>query len=596
MFAKNIVSRMQRRSIIPITNKGIKSYDIIAHVMRALNGILSTFRIHTNKTHKICLWANLQYNHIYIFIDGPIMTASKSSILNVKYNSTCSSTFQLLLQIFTMTIENCVRSFHLSYDTFNANFETVKFHDRRDTWKATLPGLLFFNTSNFHIIQFQSPRQIQLNLTLLFVNYEGIETSDCTYGGLSIFDQNIQILDICSNYGKHRPSRNIYSTYSKVTLVMYNYFPHSNISTTIYVSTTKCEAIRIHLCEYQRLPGFNDYQCRLGKISPKSNINVEISHYKGAYILATVQAGKCGILQLSTDFIDTFCPQDENHYRMLCHFFLYVKLKMYSDVLATGYSEEMKVKSKIILKGHNFVDFTAISKNLFCFDFGSDNNTQLDNKIHSGTRSCLIKGSDTHNSIFHIDTLTSTIEITTLTFTPGKRNFDLVMGSQKSKSNLIPIQQLERNGRFNTFHKYIDSVLSIRLADETDCEHFRNKHAVVYVKFIHNFFVDMFVWIWQFRAHLSCLEPVFYAFISREVSDSYYSILKESKSNVSLEAFWINSVPSRLQHDKCLSIYWKSFPNASAKIYNCTRNMILMEVFFQMECSIDPGNQYQNCV
>ena len=153
------------------------------------------------------------------------------------------------------------------------------------------------------------------------------------------------------------------------------------------------------------------------------------------------------------------------------------------------------------------------------------------------------------------------------------------MGSQKSKSNLIPIQQLERNGRFNTFHKYIYNVLSIRLANETDCEHFRNKYAVVYMKFIHNFVVDMFVWIWEFRTHLSCLEPVFYAYISSEVSDSYYSILKESPSNVSLEAFWINSVPSRLQHNKCLSIYWKSFPNASAKIYNCTRNMILTEVF-----------------
>ena len=231
------------------------------------------------------------------------------------------------------------------------------------------------------------------------------------YGGISIFDQNIQILDICSNYGKHRQSRNIYSTYSRITLV--TYIVTSRIAIFLQLSmypTTKCEAIRIHLCEYQRLPGFNDYQCRLGKISPKSNINVEVIHYKGAYILATVEAGKCGILQLGTDFIDTFCPQDENHYRTLWHFFLHVKLKMYSDVLATGYSEEMKVKSKIILKGHNFVDFTAISKNLFCFDFGSDNNTQLDNKIHSGTRYCLIKGSDTHNSIFHINTLTSTIE------------------------------------------------------------------------------------------------------------------------------------------------------------------------------------------
>ena len=583
VFARNIVSTMHRKSIIPVTNQFVKSDDIFVHVIHGQNELLSTFRIHTRKTHKICVWVNFQQNITYILINGATVTALKPFILHINNNFTCSSTFQLVIQIFTIIGSNYLASHfytslhsHLSYETFSADFKTIKF-DHRDNWKLIFPVFFLSNKSNIYILQFKSPQQIQLNLTVLSVRYEGIETSDCRYGGITIFDQNIHILDICSNYGTYRPSRNIYSTFSNLAIVMYSYFPYSNISTTILVSTTKCKAIRIHLCEYARLPVFGDGQCWREKITPKSNINAVISHLK-YHISATVEAGKCGILQLSTDFVDTFCPQEKKHYRTMCKFFLLVKLETESEALITGYAEEIKVKSETPFLNYDLI-FTVISKSLFCYDLGTKNNTQLVNKIHSGTRSCPINGGDQQTSIFHINTLASIIELITVTITSGKRNIDFVMRSQKSKSSLIKTQQLKLNGSFDTFHEYIDHALCIRLVDKSDCEYFKDKHAVVYLKFVHSFVVDVFHWIWEFQAHISCLEPVFYAFIAQKASYSYYSVLKEISSKTLLEAIWINSVPSRLKHDKCLSIYWRSFSNVSAKIYNCTKSMILREVF-----------------
>ena len=587
VFAKNIVSSVHRLSIIPLTYQLIKSDDIFAYLMHVLNGILSTFRIHTSKTHKICLWTNLHNNNTYIFIDGPIVTASKSYILKLNYNRTCSSTFQLILQIFSTKSEdyfafNFAPSFYLSYDTFKGDFKTIQVDETIGKWKFTFPGLLFANTSNIHILQFKTIREIQINLTLLFVKYEGMETSDCRYGGISIFDQNIHILDICSNYGIHKPPRNIYSTYSHLSIVLYNYFPHSSISSTILVSTTKCKAVRIYLCEHARLPSedtFDDNKCWQERIAPKSNINVEISHYKSNDILATIQAGKCGILQASTDFIDTFCPQDAKHYRTICDFFLHIKMKMESDVFVSGYSEEIKVKSKKISNGYNYVSFTAISKSLFCFDFTNSRYAQSRNKIYSTSKTCLIRGNDAHTGIFAIYTLASIIKLRTTTLRSGKRNIDFVMKSEISNSKVVKIQQLKLNGSFDTFHEYSENTLSIRLVDERECEQFKNKHIVVYLKFIHSMVVDLFLWIWEFQAHISCLEPVFYAFISHEVSHSFYSILTKSSSDILLEASWINSVPSRLKHNKCISSRWKSFANTSVKSYNCTKNMVVMEVF-----------------
>ena len=279
-----------------------------------LNSTLFTFRIYAKKTLRICVKAKSQDRISYIFIDSPIITFSPSSHFKKNSSVICSSTFQLVIQIFTKTSENYIGSNeNLNYETQNADFKTIKINHMNEHLKFNLPSALFPNTTKSSVLQFRTATQIRVNVTLFSVKYEGIETSDCRYGGISIFDNNTQILDICRNYGTHTSLRSVYSTYSMLAIVIYRYFPHSNISTNFLVSATKCKPIRINPCYlHHKIPIIlNHIWCkhRMETIDQQLSIRIEINHNKDEILVkSSSQEGKCGILQLSTDYIRTSCP------------------------------------------------------------------------------------------------------------------------------------------------------------------------------------------------------------------------------------------------------------------------------------------------
>ena len=320
VFAKNIVSNVPRMSTLE-TKHPTNVHDVYSYIIHLLNGTLSTFRIYAEKKLRICIKAKSEEGISYVFIDSPIITLSSSLYSKINYSVICSSTFQLLFQIFNKISEHYIGSDYndynlatysdLNFTTINAHYKTIKIDDMNKGLKFNLPGPLFPNTTKSRVIHFRTTRQIQVNLTLFSVKYEGMETSDCRYGGMSIFDHKTRILDICRNYGKHTSWRDIYSTYSKLTIVIYSYFPYSNISTNILVSTTKCKPVRIHLCHFDHKDAtvFNYTLCKywLKRPAPKSNIKIKININRRK-IIVEAKKDKCGIIQLSTDFIDTFCP------------------------------------------------------------------------------------------------------------------------------------------------------------------------------------------------------------------------------------------------------------------------------------------------
>ena len=126
VFAKNIVSSVSTRSTLEAKYQ-INVQELHTHIIHLLNGTLSTFRIYAKKTLQICVKAKSGDRISNVFIDCPIITFSPYLHFKVNSSVICSSTFQLVFQIFTKTSDNYIGSNeHLNYKTQNADFKTIK--------------------------------------------------------------------------------------------------------------------------------------------------------------------------------------------------------------------------------------------------------------------------------------------------------------------------------------------------------------------------------------------------------------------------------------------------------------------------------------
>ena len=98
------------------------------------------------------------------------------------------------------------------------------------------------------------------------------------------------------------------------------------------------------------------------------------------------------------------------------------------------------------------------------------------------------------------------------------------------------------------------------------------------MRFIHTFVLG-FHWKWEFIAHISCNEPVFYAYILEKESDSHYVVSKKSSTDIVPEASWKNSMPPRLMQNKCFSIQRTYFTGGLINIHNCNGKMVVVHVY-----------------
>ena len=132
IFDKNIVSSVSKESIME-AKYPINIDSVYTHLVYVMNGTLSTFRIHTEKRKRICIKAKLSTSISYVFIDSPIVMLSSSLHFKLNYSVICTSTFQLLLQIFSVEHKDYIGSdytsslnyvsssySYLNYKSFNA--------------------------------------------------------------------------------------------------------------------------------------------------------------------------------------------------------------------------------------------------------------------------------------------------------------------------------------------------------------------------------------------------------------------------------------------------------------------------------------------
>ena len=118
----------------------------------------------------------------------------------------CAATFQVIVQA-----ENASSYNNLQYTGTNLSFSKINITDR----------ILYYENNNIDTyivpLQFEVKYGFYLNLTLKSVYFSGESSHDCRYGGISIYDDQHPLLDICENYGNENiVAPNNYSDYYSV--------------------------------------------------------------------------------------------------------------------------------------------------------------------------------------------------------------------------------------------------------------------------------------------------------------------------------------------------------------------------------------------
>ncbi len=318
VFSKGIVYNTQLQ-----TSLGVN--PVVLYVLWMLNLAIYTYHLTVLKYQQVCL-TNIPQFHI-VLIDGPDFDAVPTVIHSVV---TCVTTFQCLLQVETSR-NQMVSSFLIHFAGRNAlkeerhlnhsSFETIP-TKKCTRWSA-----------HFCILLFTLPKGFYLNISLLNMEFTGFSTDDCKFGGISLFDGQQYMLDICRNNTPQVPARNIVISQVMATLVSYWYPNVSNVNAKIATDLTRCKPTRFNICK------FNFHCHRNGLISNcleylqniSNNSAIQFEHgtdrfsRKHSYLtFVSLFQVQCAAIQLSNDFIDTVF-HDENHNVDYCWAYFFPK-------------------------------------------------------------------------------------------------------------------------------------------------------------------------------------------------------------------------------------------------------------------------------
>ena len=102
------------------------------------------------------------------------------------------------------------------------------------------------NTTVLCAFEFNVTKGLFVNVTILFLKYTGPNVGYCKYGGLSVYistDSVIQeVLLMCDTL---HTLNSIISTSESMFLILYSYFPYSEIKITLEVKPTQCKGVHV---------------------------------------------------------------------------------------------------------------------------------------------------------------------------------------------------------------------------------------------------------------------------------------------------------------------------------------------------------------
>ncbi len=179
--------------------------------------------------------------------------------------------------------------------------------------QITLAG----NFWEWHIFNVLAVQEYQVNITFLHFHFQTVHrwlslTSDCFYGGISIYDvfhDKITHLEtLCPVFNTKTVARNVYAKNFMLKLVYYSFHAYVAINMTLSLSATSCKSVMLELCFILTVD-----VAQLIKNSPLTLTKVRKDQ---GYLMSKfwVDVGHCVVLLLRNNIL--------NRKRTICNMFL----------------------------------------------------------------------------------------------------------------------------------------------------------------------------------------------------------------------------------------------------------------------------------
>lgn len=246
-------------------------------IFQKIKVVVSTFDIQVEKYKHIALV--LQGKLKFLVFDGPGILSPHRSFFDKKVIN--MSSFQCFLQLcetFDKTRHDTAFAEVVKYFPITAPLSHIDVSQQTKVHHFYTNSSLFSPSNFLKSFHVQTETELQLNLTVLQMQFTGLSSSSCKYGGLAVYDkvrlhsqeandQRAHSFSLCNTI---KLQRNTYSTNSDLLFVGYTYQKYSGIQAQIQLSTTPCKAIKLDLCELHKLDPLYNKQSEAHILSMKN--------------------------------------------------------------------------------------------------------------------------------------------------------------------------------------------------------------------------------------------------------------------------------------------------------------------------------------
>ena len=601
-------SVMTKGTLFNIKTKGNISHDIrYVHTINLLKITLYTFHLKVKKFRKVCLEVSDDALENYRVIDDPSVRVSAIFLTKRKF---CGSSFQVILQVYKknepFTNENYLR--YYGHDVLLIH-QNIARHEEK---MFAIPGPLCpeVNGSSFCPFRFEADPGYHINFTLLRVTFKGFTTTDCRYGGMSIYEQEEHILDICEEYGtkwRHyrsrefsysRPSRSIYSSSYSLIVAVYIFASSGAMLAEVELSSTSCQPVYINICELT-------YFCGRFTEHPNFCLNWLSKQFFTSYFHITINrklyyvslhSQRCITVMLASDWLNLNFTQEVTATSDIeCSFLFYFR-------------HVLNPNAAIVIKRKNFFEYFEYPHRRLpkSFNVHEISQTIIQNRKLANYRYGISHNTDrilcTSSLLYNVLNVGHTYLETTRI---GIFNYEILMSYETSGETSVASDDLLHcfNSNFRTVQfrgiggikhglksLFNYDVLALRMTNVSQCPQERNfeQDFVLYVdgtNYLKTRFIERQIILnWPIEGSVSCFNPTFLLSLSgtityfqleqfhgfREPTNQYHHSMPVNErvwpKESHVEVFWLKGSDSiNCSIDCCIPSHCESLVQNNSK-------------------------------
>ncbi len=257
----------------------------------------------------------------------------------------CLSTFQFVFQVLRPNTKHPHIRSVLSYWGQHVPGKPILL-ESNDSKHVELPGgTCEEQISTLCIVRFQTGQNRHINISLTNLNFNGLQATNCLFGGVSFFGDLQLLLDICTTHRNlSRPARNIYVSQPNLTIVLFSYKGYSLVNMTASATAMDCTPVRLDSCKLDAFCGGNKNgtdlcQQILKQISPDSILAIQDGSISEiTVLLITLSADRCAVLHHAHEF-EHFSDMSKQTCHIELEFLIPFDLRQGLSFQAMGFSE-----------------------------------------------------------------------------------------------------------------------------------------------------------------------------------------------------------------------------------------------------------------